>query len=735
VLLAFEDLHWADPSLLDFIDYLLEWSAEYPIFVLALARPELAAIRPGWRPEVALEPLGDADMRAMLEGLVPGLPAELAERILAQAEGVPLYAVETVRMLLDRELLAQDGARYVVTGDVGDLAVPETLHALVAARLDGFEADERAALQLASVFGQAFSPAAVAALAGRPAALVRQTLDGLVAKQVLGYDDDPRAPERGQYRFLQALLRTIAYGTLSRRDRKAQHLAAARHLQETPEAGEVADILASHFLEAARAEPDAPDAPKIRAAARETLAEAGERARSLALGREAQRAFDQAAELAEDDATRADLLDRAGRAAWLEADVEAARERLDAAVTLYEAAGASVAAARAKLAMSDIVWQTDELDAALDLAERGYEGLAGEDADRAAAAALIGKLHLFRLDADAALTWTDQALEVAERLQRWDVLADALITRGATLAYRDRREEARALFMRGTDIALERDDPLAAWRGLNNLGWLAYLQDQLGESAAYAQRALETARARGDRVRMRESETSAAAIGADRGDWDGLEALAQSTTLNLEQLATGSDMLAPLAVIRAARGHRELLAELCAAARTGLEMDDRQARDSCTVAVAVAEAVTGAADEALARLHPMLSEPTAFRAVALVTYLETARAQGRDDLVRETVAWVRQLPPAQATPTMRALADRFAALLADDGAEAERLFTRSVELLAEVGRPFERAKALLDHGERLGGRERLEEARAIFAGLGATPWAERADRALGAAVA
>ena len=105
VVLAFEDLQWADSGLLDFIDYLLEWSGEYPIFILALMRPELLAARPQWDATVTLAPLGDHAMTEILEGLVPGLPGDLAERIQRRAEGLPLYTVETVRMLLDLSLI------------------------------------------------------------------------------------------------------------------------------------------------------------------------------------------------------------------------------------------------------------------------------------------------------------------------------------------------------------------------------------------------------------------------------------------------------------------------------------------------------------------------------------------------------------------------------------------------------------------------------------------------------
>ena len=202
---------------------------------------------------IRLKPLADEAMQRLLEGLVPGLAADLTSRILERAEGVPLYAVETVRMLLDRGLLAQEGNRYVITGAIEDLEVPETLQALVAARLDNLGAGERTLLQDAAVIGQSFTPATLAAVIDRPLAEVESLLKGLVAKQVLAYVDEPLSAERGQYVFLQALLRTVALSTLARRDRKLRHLAVARHLQEMwgEQAGDIAEVLASHYLAAA----------------------------------------------------------------------------------------------------------------------------------------------------------------------------------------------------------------------------------------------------------------------------------------------------------------------------------------------------------------------------------------------------------------------------------------------------------------------------------------------------
>ena len=113
--LAFEDMQWADESLLDFIEYLLDWSRNHALFVVTLARPELLERRPTWGAgqrsftSLYLEALSQRAMEDLLAGLVPGLPTEVRDRILARAEGIPLYAVETVRMLLDRGLLVQDG--------------------------------------------------------------------------------------------------------------------------------------------------------------------------------------------------------------------------------------------------------------------------------------------------------------------------------------------------------------------------------------------------------------------------------------------------------------------------------------------------------------------------------------------------------------------------------------------------------------------------------------------------
>ncbi|HEV7200286.1 MAG TPA: adenylate/guanylate cyclase domain-containing protein, partial [Candidatus Limnocylindria bacterium] len=273
VILVFKDLHWADAGLLEFIEHLLSWSKTHPIYVLAMTRPDLFERHPAWgsgvrnATTVSLEPLTEAAMADLLRGLAPGLPEDAVTAIVARAEGVPLYAVETVRMLIDRgQLEASDGG-YALTAPIDRLAVPETLHALVAARIDANAPEDRSLLADGAVLGQSFTAAAMAGMGGRDLEMVEPGLDRLVQRELLIRDDDPRSPERGQYRFVQAVVREVAYETLSKADRRNRHLAAARYYEALGD-DELAGVLASHYLEALRSTPAGPEADALAAQAR-----------------------------------------------------------------------------------------------------------------------------------------------------------------------------------------------------------------------------------------------------------------------------------------------------------------------------------------------------------------------------------------------------------------------------------------------------------------------------------
>ena len=320
VVLVFEDLHWADSGMLDFVDYLLEWSRSQPIFILTLARPELLEKRPTWGAgkrqftSVYLEPLAEPAIRELLTGLVPGLPDSAARAIAARADGIPLYAVETVRMLVADGRLVEEGGVYHPVGDLSQLAVPESLTALIASRLDALEADVRAIAQDASVLGQRFTVAALAAVSGQEAAPLEPALETLVRREMLSIETDPRSPERNQYGFVQSLIREVAYNTLARRDRKARHLAAARYY-ESLDTDELAGALAGQYLAAHANSEGEDETAALAAQARVALKAAAERAVALGAPDQALGFFRQAIDLAQDPTDEAELALRAGQAA------------------------------------------------------------------------------------------------------------------------------------------------------------------------------------------------------------------------------------------------------------------------------------------------------------------------------------------------------------------------------------------------------------------------------------
>jgi predicted ATPase len=180
---------------------------------------------------LTLDPLDAASMQALVNALVPGMPAEARAKITAQAQGIPLFAVETIRSLVDQDIVQPVEGVYRLVREVGQLQVPDSLHALLAARLDALDPPVRRLLTDAAVLGTTFPAEALIAVSGQDDTAVRDALAELVRREVLSVSADRLSPERGSYGFAQNMLRQVAYDTLSRRDRKTRHLAVAAHLR------------------------------------------------------------------------------------------------------------------------------------------------------------------------------------------------------------------------------------------------------------------------------------------------------------------------------------------------------------------------------------------------------------------------------------------------------------------------------------------------------------------------
>ena len=753
--LLFEDLQWADPALLDFVDYLLDWSRGHALFVVTLARPELGDKHPTWGgtkrdfTSLTLEPLGGEAMDALLAGLVPGLPEEVRTRIRDRAEGVPLYAVETVRMLLDRGLLQRDGDGYVATGDLGSLEVPETLHALIAARLDDLDPGERRVIDDAAVLGKTFTLRGLAALTGLAEDELQPVLASLVRKDLLTVQSDPRSPERGNYGFLQALVQRIAHDTLSRKEQKARHLAAARYLEESwgTDETEIVEVIAAHYLDAYRAEPNAADAAELRTSARDALARAGRRASALAANEQAQRYFEQAAELTDEPAAQAELLEQAGVCA--DADRQGARaiELLERAIAQWLEAGLTHPAARGEARLAMATFNYGQVDEATERMGRSFDVLSRDEPD-ADVAMLAGQLARYRFllgDLDGIDEPLEYALDAAESLILPDVLSDALNTKGMLVAQRGRPEEGLGTLRHGLDVALEHDLTEAALRGYFNLSFLLAGRDRWLDATSSDEAGLELARRRGNRQWEESFNSHLRGNGFVLGDWDAADlpvAELEETEWDALLWSVRLDYADAAVVLNVERGRldtaRTIMEHVPAEER--VETQERGSIALGHAAVARGEgryedaldwaAKAGAMGGTVGNFHPIFKQAIAAALDAAVALGEPARAD-------EIFERIRGLSRGVRTPLVDAQLARYdahCAAGAGELAEADGRFRNAAELLREVGARFLLATVLLEHGQLLVSESPadalplLAEAREIFEQLEAAPGLERVER-------
>ncbi|HUP83497.1 MAG TPA: adenylate/guanylate cyclase domain-containing protein [Candidatus Limnocylindria bacterium] len=474
--LVFEDIQWADSGLLDFIEHMLEWSKSKPIFVVALTRPELYERKPGWgtghrlATQMPLEPLPEAAMRQLLAGLAPGLPDQAVTAILNRADGIPLYAVETIRMLVaDGRLTLSDGA-YTPSGDLGELAVPETLRSLIASRLDALDPTDRTLIQDGAVLGQRFTTAALAAISGMNSEEIEPRLRALVRREFLELEADPRSPERGQYGFVQSLIREVAYGTLARRDRRSRHLAAARYF-ETLADDELAGVLASHYLAAHEASEAGPEADALAVQARLALRGAAERAAALGSHQQALDYLEQALAVTTDAKERVALLELAAESANASGQEEKALRFARDALALHQEARHRPAELRTTALLGRILVDYGHMDEAVVFLEGVIAG-AAPDPDGPEMADVLANLSrvYMRLDRNQeSIDTADRALKVADLLNLELIVTEALTNKASSLHRLGRLREALALHQAAVALADRNGYVGHQLRGRNNL--------------------------------------------------------------------------------------------------------------------------------------------------------------------------------------------------------------------------------------------------------------------------
>ena len=741
VVLVFEDFHYADSGTIDFVDHLMEWSRNVPLYIVTLARPELLEKRETWGAgkrqftSLYLEPLSEPAMRELLAGLVPGLPEAAVRAIVGRADGIPLYAVETVRMLLAEGRLELRDDVYVPVGDLTALAVPETLTALIASRLDGLDPADRALVSDGAVLGQSFTLAGLEAISGIDAATLEPRLRALVRREILTLEADPRSPERGQYAFVQALIREVAYNTLARADRKERHLAAARFF-ETLATDELAGALAGHYLAARENAPEGPERDALAAQARVALRGAAARAAELGAHDQASAFFERALTATTEPAERADLLERAGDESSAAGRHDAAERHLRDALELRRELGdrRAIASCIARLGtVLNTAWRSGDSIALLEPAAAELADL-GADPAVIALGSQLARAMLLNTENERAIEVADRVLAAAERADLRAIVVDTLVTKGSALGFTGRSVEGLALLVSGQAIAAAEGFSVTELRALTNRTAVDSIRDPRA-TIATSREGLVVARRLGHRSLMTVVFCNGADCAFRTGDW--AWAVAEMDAALAEDLESSDRAALQEQAIRfaAARGAATAAARDEMARLVGDSTDPQLVGFLPSTASFVAFAA-GRLDEARADWHRLAATIIDSAPVALA---RAARA----------ALWGANAPAAAADlaaldasgfhgPAIEA--DRAtirAGLAALDGRvpEALAMYRDAARTWRDLGLAWDEAMVGIDMASLLDPanpdvRAAAEGSREILVRLGAAPFVERLDAAL-----
>ncbi len=423
LVLVFEDLHWADDSLLDFVDYLVDWASGVPILVLGTARPELLARRPGWgggKPNalsLSISPLSDDETAELVHTLLarPVLDADVRSTLLERAGGNPLYAEEFVRMLRER-------------GE-GELPLPETVQGLIAARLDALPADEKVLLQAAAVLGKVFWLGAATELAAVERWSAEELLHALERKEFVRRERRSSVAGEVEFAFRHLLVRDVAYGQIPRGARAEKHRVAAGWLESLGRPEDHAEMLAHHYLRAIELSRAVEQTTEdIAEAARRALTEAGDRAYSLNAHVAAVRFYDEALALEPwDEQARAHVRFRRAHALQLAGDAQGETALEDAREALLRVDD-SESAAEADALLAEIWWHRGDRDRSVDHLDRAWKLVESlpPSTQKAHVLSQVSRYRALAERTEEAIRAGQEALAMAEALGLEDVRAHAL---------------------------------------------------------------------------------------------------------------------------------------------------------------------------------------------------------------------------------------------------------------------------------------------------------------------
>jgi len=475
LILVFEDLHWADDGLLDFVDHLVDWLTDVPVLVVASARTELMTRRPAWgggkanATTISLAPLSDEEtarlVLALLERSV--LPAEIQTALLERAGGNPLYAEEFVRMVGER-----GGEEFELPGSV---------QGIIASRLDALEPFDKELLQDAAVVGKIFWSGALAAIADRERLTVEERLHALERRELVRRERHTSVAGESEYAFRHVLVRDVAYGSIPRAARAERHRHAAEWIESLGRPEDHADLLAHHYLAALElARAAGVDAGVLTESAANALQRAGERAFGLNAFASAARFFEEALELGVVDEERPRVLFRLGAALHRSGD-ERKVARLEEARDALLAAADPETAAEACALLAEAWWDQGQSDRGREQLDRARELVRGRPRSRSAARVLVevSRYAMLSDETEEAIRTGREALEMADALGLAELVPAALINIGSARANAG-DEGGVADLERAAEIAAATNNPDLA-RAYNNLAAMEHNAERVYE--------------------------------------------------------------------------------------------------------------------------------------------------------------------------------------------------------------------------------------------------------------
>jgi len=369
---VFEDIHWAEPGLLDLIEHIAEWTRDSPILLVCTARPELQDVRPGWGSQagattLALEPLSEEESDHLITGLLgrADTPEAVKTRVMEAAEGNPLFVEQMIAMLIDDGMIRPEEEGWVVASDLSNLTVPPTIAGLLQARLDRLSPEEQRVIERGSVEGRVFHWGSVTELSSDlgPGDVGRHLMS-LRRRDLIGPEEALFSGSEA-FGFRHALIRDAAYGRIPKRTRSELHEAHARWLERTAgeRVTEFEEVLAYHLEQAYRLRSDLGPVDdrgrELAAEAARRLETSGRRAVARGDMRAASTLLDRAAALLDgDDPDRIDVLVLLGTAATQAGDLERARAALDEGLDASTRLGDRRRQIRARLARFQLLSAT-----------------------------------------------------------------------------------------------------------------------------------------------------------------------------------------------------------------------------------------------------------------------------------------------------------------------------------------------------------------------------------------